>query len=99
MNYELDKILETIHNTLYFEKYIEFNLNNPIDMSIDSMQQLILKLNKRPNTTALYNSVTTYCDIVGVVDINGTRTIDFEDNHYTLLNKGIDRQTDKPINN
>jgi len=97
MNNELDKILHTIRNTLHFEEYIEFNLDDSIDMSIDTMQQLIVKLNKCPNTRALYNSVTTCCDLIGVVDIDGTRIIDFDDNNYTMTNKGIDRQTDKPL--
>jgi hypothetical protein len=99
MNDELDKILETINNTSYFDKYTEFNLDNHIDMSIGRMQQLILKLNNCPNMKAFYNSVTTNCDMIGVIDTDGTRIIDFEDNYYTLMNKGIDRQTNKLITN
>jgi hypothetical protein len=48
---------------------------------------------------AFYNSVTTNCDMIGVIDTDGTRIIDFEDNYYTLMNKGIDRQTNKLITN
>ena len=49
-------------------------------------------MNKKENVICLYNSKTYYCDIIGVLDINNIRYIDFDDNCYTMENKGIDNQ-------
>tara|TARA_B100000900_G_C20124729_1_gene531454 strand:- start:23 stop:313 length:291 start_codon:yes stop_codon:yes gene_type:complete len=95
MNLELKNILEEIDNTSFFKDYKEFRLSKDIDMNQKEMKDLILSLNNRPKTKALYNSVTKNCDTIGVIDVVDTRFIDFDDNYYTLLNKGIDRQTDK----
>lgn len=93
MNSELELILKKIDNIKIFEKYTEFPLKQNIDMDNENMKQLIIDLNNKTRTVALYNSVTKTCDTIGVVDMNNIRTIDFEDNNYTLMNKGIDRQT------
>ena len=95
MNSELKKILEEIDNTSFFKDYKEFKLSKDIDMNQKEMKDLIVSLNNRPKTKAFYNSVTKNCDTIGVVDALDSRYIDFDDNYYTLLNKGIDRQTDK----
>ena len=49
------------------------------------------------NTICLYNPKTLECDIIGVVDINNVRYIDFDDNIFTLTNKSIDLQTSEYI--
>ena len=95
MNSELNNILKIVDNTDFFKEYIEFPLSKNIDMTQEEMKNIIITLNNKPNTKALYNSVTKICDTIGIVDINGVRYFDFDDNYYTLLNKGIDSQTDK----
>lgn len=95
MNSELNNILKIVDNTEFFKKYIEFPLSKNIDMTQEEMKNIIITLNNKPNTRALYNSVTKSCDTIGIVDIKGIRYFDFDDNYYTLLNKGIDSQTDK----
>ena len=64
-------------------------------MNTPLMKQIIIDLNKKDNTTAYYNSVTKNCDTISVIDVRGTRFIDFDDNYYSLINKGIDKQTNK----
>ena len=93
MNSDLELILNKIENTKHFLTYTEFPLKQNIDMSTDIMKELVISLNNKKQTSAYYNSVTKTCDMIGVVDINNVRTIDFEDNIFTLMNKGIDRQT------
>ena len=95
MNSELREILEKIDNTSFFKDYTEFNLSKDIDMNHNEMKNLIITLNQKPKTKAYYNSATKNCDTIGVIDVVDTRYIDFDDNYYTLLNKGIDKQTDK----
>ena len=95
MNSEIKEILDKINNTLFFKDYTEFKLSKDIDMNHADMKNLIVILNQRPKTKAYYNSATKNCDTIGVIDVMGTRYIDFDDNYFTLLNKGIDRQTNK----
>ena len=97
MNSELKQILNNIDNTKLFKDYTEFRLSKDIDMSCEEMQNLVQNLNSKPQIKAVYNSVTKNCDTIGVIDVLNTRYIDFDDNYYTLLNKGIDVQTDKLI--
>ena len=93
MNSEIELILKNIESIKNFDKYTEFPLKENIDMDNENMKQLIIDLNNKTRTVALYNSVTKTCDTIGVLDMNNIRTIDFEDNNFTLMNKGIDRQT------
>ena len=95
MNSEIKEILDKINNTLFFKDYTEFKLSKDIDMNHADMKNLIVTLNQKPKTKAYYNSATKNCDTIGVIDVMGTRYIDFDDNYFTLLNKGIDRQTNK----
>ena len=95
MNSEIKQILDKINNTLFFKDYTEFKLSKDIDMNHPDMKNLIVTLNQKPKTKAYYNSATKNCDTIGVIDVMSTRYIDFDDNYFTLLNKGIDRQTNK----
>ena len=95
MNSEIKEILDKINNTLFFKDYTEFKLSKDIDMNHVDLKNLIVTLNQKPKTKAYYNSATKNCDTIGVIDVMDTRYIDFDDNYYTLLNKGINRQTDK----
>lgn len=95
MNIEINEILLKIKNIKYTEKYIEFHLNKPININCKETKQLIRNLNYKINTKAYYNPVTLVCDSIGVIDVDDTRIIDFDDSNFTLLNKGIYCQTDK----
>ena len=95
MNSEIKEILDKINQTQIFKDYTEFTLKKNVNMNTSEMKQLIRDLNNEKNTTAYYNSVTKNFDTIDVIDVNGSRYIDFDDNYYTLLNKGIDRQTNK----
>lgn len=94
MNIEINEILSKINKLKYTEKYIEFHLSKPLNIN-EEIKELIRNLNNQSNTKAYYNPVTLVCDTIAVVDIDDTRVIDFDDNNFTLLNKGIDYQTNK----
>ena len=94
MSVEINEILLKIKDLKYTEKYLEFPLKKPININKE-IKELIRNLNDQNNTKAYYNPVTLVCDTIAVVDIDYTRVIDFDDNNFTLLNKGIDYQTDK----
>lgn len=90
---ELQIILNIIKKTSLYLEYTEYNLRNPIYVDDTEIKNTINNLNKQPNTECYYNGKTRMCDVIGVVDINNKRIIDFDDIMYTLTNKGIDRQT------
>ena len=94
MNVEINEILLKIKDLKYTEKYLEFPLKKPININKE-IKELIRNLNEQNITKAYYNPATLVCDTIAVVDIDDTRVIDFDDNNFTLLNKGIDYQTDK----
>ena len=85
------------NENIIFNDYKEFFLKNPINMKENLNQELIYKLNKLPNCEAFYNSKTYNCDIIGIVDINNVRYYDFDDDFWTMTNKGIDVSTSKTI--
>ena len=96
-NEELNELFDKTKNKT-FNEYTEIYLKNPINMKDKNMQLLIHNLNKQENTDAYYNSVSYYCDTLGIMDTkNGTRWYEFEDDKWTMLNKGIDRGTKKTI--
>jgi len=93
MNFEIYKILSNIDKVYKFTKYKEFPLHIPVSIkNSNDLKNLINELNSEPNTICLYNKNTLKVDIIGVVDIKGVRYIDFDDNIYTMTNKGIDNQ-------
>lgn len=91
---EINKILELIHKTEKYEKYIEHRLENQYSVKEDFIKNKINNLNiENNNVICLYNSRTHIVDNIGVIDVNGKRYIDFDDNMFTMINKGIDVQT------
>ena len=86
----IQEIITKINITEHFRDYIEFPLKNVLN--IDELRPIMITLNKNPNNYCLYNSKTLRCDNIGVVDVNDKRYIDFDDNKYTMTNKGVDSQ-------
>ena len=91
----IQSILKKIDNTKFFSEYTEFRLN--LKINVLDFKNTINKLNLQENTICLYNPKTLLCDVVGVVDINNIRYIDFDDDIFTMLNKGIDLQNTKVL--
>jgi hypothetical protein len=90
---KLQEILNIIKNTPKYVDYVEYNLHKSINIDNVKIKGIINEINKNPNTECYYNKKTRICGIIGVVDINKIRIIDFDDNIYTLTNKGINQQT------
>ena len=99
MNSEINNILKKVDNTDFFKNYTEFKLSKSIDMSQQNMKNLIVELNNKPNMKAYYNYRTLNCDTIGVVDMDNNRIIDFDDNYFILMNKGIECHIDKVNDN
>lgn len=95
---ELQNILKTIKQNEKYDSYTEYNLSTYIDIKNEMVKNIINNLNKNLYTKCFYNKKTLICDNIGVVDIDGIRYIDFDDNIFTMLNKGIDYQIDTFIN-
>jgi hypothetical protein len=89
-------VLKEINNTSLFLNYTEFCLKSKIN--IYDFKEIINKMNNQKNICCLYNKKTMQCDVVGVVDINNVRYIDFDDDMFTMINKGINFQVDQYIN-
>jgi len=89
---ELQNILNIIKKTPNYTKYTEYNLKKIVYVDDNEIKNTINDLNNQANTECYYNGKTRMCDVIGVVDINNKRIIDFDDIMYTLTNKGIDRQ-------
>ena len=82
---ELYKILNLIKQNKFYPEYTEFLLNSPLIIrNID-----IHKLEKQYVCKISINKKTYLCDNIGVVDLSGTRYIDFDDNIWTMMNKGL----------
>ena len=93
MSTQITEILEKIKDVKY-ENYTEFKLSSLINMNSDEMQKLVFDLNNKQNVTATYNKYTYQCDIVGVYDDkNNNRWIDFDDDQWTMENKGLQAYT------
>ena len=70
-----------------FKKYTEFRLKDKIN--IKNFMYVIDKLKLEKNVDVIYNTRTHQCDVIGIIDLNGIRYYDFEDEHWSLINKGI----------
>ena len=70
-----------------FKKYTEFKLKNKIN--IKNFMFIIDELKLEPNVDIIYNTRTYLCDVIGIIDLNGIRYYDFDDEHWSLINKGI----------
>jgi hypothetical protein len=89
------EIISMIISTKKFSNYKEFKLDSKY--KIQSLATFINDLNSLPQTCVLYNEITMLYDNIGVIDISGTRYIDFDDDIWTMTNKGINADTNKYI--
>ena len=83
---EVEEIINMTKNNKY-KTYTEFKLKKPINVS--DYKELIEKLNNRQNITVTFNRHTLYCDIIGVYDDDRGRWFDFDDDLWTMTNKGM----------
>ena len=82
----MEKILNNIKKTKNFSEYKEFSLGK--SYIFNDYKDIISKL-KEPNTEVSYNKITGIFNNIGVIDKDGKRYYDFDDDIWTLTNKGI----------
>jgi len=70
-----------------FKKYTEFRLKDKIN--IKNFMYVIDKLKLEKNVDVIYNTRTNLCDLIGIIDLNGIRYYDFDDEYWSLVNKGL----------
>ena len=73
-------------------------METKLNIRNNNIKNIINDLNQEKNVVCLYNPKTCLCDLIGIVDLNNVRYVDFDDNHFTLTNKGIDFQISDFIN-
>jgi hypothetical protein len=86
----LEKMIKEISQENNFLKYKEFKLNKYY--KINDNIKLLEMINSFKNSIVYYNNKTKQFNNIGVIDINGLRYYDFDDDIYTMTNKGIDSQ-------
>ena len=79
------EILDASKEIERFTKYVEFPLKTAV--SVQHVDTTILE--KEYGAKIIVNKKTYLCDNIGIVDIDGTRYIDFDDNQWTMMNKGM----------
>ena len=84
----IEEIINKINKIKNIKKYTEFSLNKYF--SIDDIQNIISNLKRNSNNIVSYNSITESFNNIGVIDIDDKRYYDFDDDIWTLTNKGID---------
>ena len=87
---DISLTITKIFNTKEFKKYKEFRFNKYYNIENKEIQDLIIKLNLKKNVEAYYNKNTMAFDGIGVVDIDGKRIVDFNDDMSDMMNKGLD---------
>ena len=83
----IENLINKIKNIRCFMEYTEFKLEK--SYSIHEIKD-ILKHLKKENVEILYNNISKKFDNIGVIDINNKRYYDFDDNIWTMHNKGLD---------
>ena len=82
----IEDVIEQAKNK-EFKKYTEFRLKDKIN--IKNFMYVIDKLKLEKNVDVIYNTRTHQCDVIGIIDLNGIRYYDFDDEYWSLINKGI----------
>ena len=97
---EINSVLNKIKQTKNFPEYKEFFLTKTYNLNGNKeLKNIINNGNlENNNTDFMYNKRTHVFNIIGVIDIENKRYIDFDDDWYTMTNKGIDNQTAEFLN-
>ena len=82
----IEDVIEQAKNK-EFKKYTEFRLKDKIN--IKNFMYVIDKLKLEKNVDVIYNTRTHLCDVIGIIDLNGIRYYDFDDEYWSLINKGL----------
>ena len=92
---EIHEILNKIKQTKNFPEDTEFFLKKVYNLNGNKeLKNIINEGNKDIKSRVyLYNKRTHLFNIIGVVDVDNIRYIDFDDDWYTMTNKGINNQT------
>tara|TARA_Y100000389_G_scaffold199930_1_gene239325 strand:- start:4611 stop:4976 length:366 start_codon:yes stop_codon:yes gene_type:complete len=88
--YNINNIMDEINNIDTYIEYIQYKLDDYYHVKNNDIQRLIYNLNKKEKTIAVYNGNTLQFNNIGVIDVDGIRYIDFDDENWTLSNRGID---------
>ena len=87
---QIESIIEKIDLTSNFIEYQAFNLDKYYDINNTELQPILNKLKSKSNIVINYNSITKKFNNIGVIDLNDVRYYDFDDDIWSLTNKGID---------
>ena len=87
---QIETIIEKIDETSNFTEYQAFNLDKYYDINNTELQPILNKLKSKSNIVINYNSITKKFNNIGVIDLNDVRYYDFDDDIWSLTNKGID---------
>ena len=90
-------MLKNIDNCGSFKRYTTFTLREPVYLDNRIIQEFLYYFKQNPKIKILYNDITKCCSSIGVIDINDIRYFDFDDEEWTMANKGLDCSTDKTI--
>ena len=86
----IEIIIAKIDETSNFIEYQAFNLDKYYDINNTELQPILNKLKSKSNIVINYNSITKKFNNIGVIDLNDVRYYDFDDDIWSLTNKGID---------
>ena len=90
-------MLKNIDNGGHYTRYTTFVLQEPVYLDNRIIQEFLYYFKQNPKIKIQYNNITKCCDTIGVVDIGDIRYFDFDDEEWTMSNKGLDCSTDKTI--
>ena len=87
---QIESIIEKIDETSNFIEYQAFNLDKYYDINNPELEPILTKLKSKSNIVINYNNITKKFNNIGVIDLNNVRYYDFDDDIWSLTNKGID---------
>ena len=87
---QIESIIEKIDETINFIEYQAFNLDKYYDINNPELEPILTKLKSKSNIVINYNNITKKFNNIGVIDLNNVRYYDFDDDIWSLTNKGID---------
>jgi len=94
------KIIQNILNETHIDSMTHYKLNTTfiIDNDYKNIKTLLKNMNNNNNIDIKYYvSKTLEIDSINVIDISGTRMIEFENDLYEFTNKGLDNSYELEI--